>query len=61
MEDRKTQLVISDNGFQPEREAQVGILHFVNLSNPGFSGTLKQRCVLMHIFSPPLYPLSLTG
>lgn len=27
------------------REAEVGILHFVNTSNPGFSGILKQRYV----------------
>jgi hypothetical protein len=45
MDDRKTHLVVVDNGFQPEREAEVGILHFVNTSNPGFSGTLKQRYV----------------
>ncbi|RDW70150.1 hypothetical protein BP5796_08547 [Coleophoma crateriformis] len=30
-------------GFQPEREAEVGILCFVNSTNPGFSGILKQR------------------
>jgi hypothetical protein len=53
MDDRKTHLVIIDNGFQPEREAQVGILHFVNTSNPGFSGTLKQRYVSGYVlFSP---------
>lgn len=34
---------MSDNGFQPEREAQVGIVHFVNTTNVGFTGTLKQR------------------
>jgi hypothetical protein len=45
MDDRKTHLAVVDNGFQPEREAEVGILHFVNTSNPGFSGTLKQRYV----------------
>jgi hypothetical protein len=28
---------------QREREAQAGILCFVNESNPGFSGILKQR------------------
>jgi tRNA pseudouridine13 synthase len=39
------QIVVSDNGFQPEREQAVGILHFVNATNPGFSGTLKQRYV----------------
>lgn len=42
----QTQIVISGNGFQPEREEAVGILHFVNTTNPGFSGTLKQR----HVF-----------
>ena len=45
MEDQRTKLIVSDNGFQPERETEVGILHFVNTSNPGFSGTLKQRYV----------------
>ena len=41
----QTQIVVSDNGFQPEREETVGILHFVNATNLGFSGTLKQRYV----------------
>jgi len=45
MDDRKTHLAVVDNGFQPERETQVGILCFVNSDNPGFSGTLKQRYV----------------
>ena len=31
------------------REAEVGILHFVNASNPGFSGVLKQRYVNCYI------------
>jgi len=39
-------LAVVDNGFQPERETQVGVLCFVNAENPGFSGTLKQRYVL---------------
>lgn len=56
MDDRKTQLVVLDSGFQYEREAQVGILHFVNLSNPGFSGTLKQRYVFGHISIPLSLP-----
>jgi hypothetical protein len=43
MEPYTVQTVMSDSGFQPEREFQVGILHFVNSSNPGFTGTLKQR------------------
>ena len=46
MDDTITQTVVSDSGFQPEREAQVGILHFVNSENIGFTGTLKQRYVL---------------
>lgn len=45
MDDRLTRLAPVDNGFQPEREAEVGILYYVNPSNPGFSGTLKQRYV----------------
>ena len=40
------QTVVSDNGFQPDREAQVGILQFINEKNAGFTGTLKQRYVL---------------
>jgi uncharacterized membrane-anchored protein len=41
--------VPSDGTFQPEKEAQVGILHFVSVStkNPGFSGVLKQRYVCL--------------
>ena len=45
MDDTVKQTVMSDTGFQPEREAQVGILHFVNSENLGFTGTLKQRYV----------------
>jgi tRNA pseudouridine13 synthase len=43
MDDKINQTVMSDTGFQPEREVQVGILHFVNTENIGFTGTLKQR------------------
>ena len=43
MDSTINQIVISDTGFQPEREVQVGILHFVNSENIGFTGTLKQR------------------
>jgi tRNA pseudouridine13 synthase len=46
MDDTVKQAVMSDTGFQPERETQVGILHFVNAENLGFTGTLKQRYVL---------------
>jgi tRNA pseudouridine13 synthase len=42
-----TQTVMSETGFQPEREAEVGILHFVNSTNVGFTGILKQRYVSM--------------
>ncbi|KAH9205778.1 pseudouridine synthase [Leptodontidium sp. 2 PMI_412] len=38
-----TRVVISDTGFQPEKEIAVGITHFVNSENPGFQGVLKQR------------------
>jgi hypothetical protein len=34
-----------ENGFQLEREAQVGITHFVSMSKGGFEGILKQRYV----------------
>jgi tRNA pseudouridine13 synthase len=47
MDDLIKQTVMSDTGFQPEREAQVGILYFVNSENLGFTGTLKQRYVLI--------------
>lgn len=46
MDDTIKQTVMSDNGFQPERETQAGILHYVNSKNLGFTGTLKQRYVL---------------
>ena len=44
MDNRATKMIAAtDTGFQPEREFEVGVMHFVNASNPGFSGTLKQR------------------
>lgn len=45
MDDEKPNVAGGGTGFQPEREAKVGIVHFVNSSNPGFSGILKQRYV----------------
>ncbi|PQE22202.1 pseudouridine synthase Pus7 protein [Rutstroemia sp. NJR-2017a WRK4] len=33
----------TSNASEPEREAEAGILHYVNKSNPGFQGVLKQR------------------
>ncbi|PQE12108.1 uridine synthase protein [Rutstroemia sp. NJR-2017a BVV2] len=33
----------SSNASEPDREAEAGILHYVNKSNPGFQGVLKQR------------------
>lgn len=42
--------VMSDTGFQPDREAQVGIIHFVNSANVGFTGTLKQRYVKLLLY-----------
>jgi tRNA pseudouridine13 synthase len=45
MDHMPTQMAVAMNGFQPEREIKVGITHFVNHENPGFSGTLKQRYV----------------
>jgi hypothetical protein len=37
---------VDDVKFDPDsREAEVGILHFVNDNGLGFSGTLKQRYV----------------
>lgn len=45
--DRNNQTVVSEiGGFQPEREVEVGITEFVNTTNTGFSGVLKQRHVL---------------
>jgi hypothetical protein len=59
MDHQKTHLTIVDNGFQPEREYQVGILCFVNNSNPGFSGTLKQRYVSgRHSSAPFVFELA---
>jgi hypothetical protein len=49
MDNTIKQTVVSDSGFQPERDAQVGILHFVNSEKQGFSGTLKQR----YVFNTP--------
>ena len=51
MDDTIKQTVMSDNGFQPEREMQAGILHFVNSKNLGFTGTLKQRYVLRFLLN----------
>jgi len=50
MEDTIKQTVVSDTGFQPDREKEVGILHFVNEENRGFTGTLKQRYVICDPF-----------
>jgi tRNA pseudouridine13 synthase len=61
MDDKKTFLVAIDNGFQPERETQVGVLCFVNTENPGFSGTLKHRYVsncLSSFINSSIYGLS---
>lgn len=37
------------NTSQPDREAEAGILHYVNKSNPGFQGVLKHRYVCSDI------------
>src|SRR4051812_15723860 len=37
------------NASQPDREAEAGILHYVNKSNPGFQGVLKHRYVCFYI------------
>lgn len=34
--------------LQIEKEAKAGILRYVNETNPGFSGILKQRYVTLH-------------
>jgi hypothetical protein len=34
---------LDDFALDQEKERNVGILHFVNAANPGFSGVLKQR------------------
>jgi len=44
MDDRSSRLENSGE-ISDGREAEVGILHFVNSSNPGFSGVLKHRYV----------------
>jgi hypothetical protein len=45
MDEPEVPMPITENGFQPEREQQCAIVHFVNPSNPGFTGVLKQRYV----------------
>jgi hypothetical protein len=40
------------NSSQPDREAEAGILHYVNKSNPGFQGVLKHRYVCFDILCP---------
>jgi hypothetical protein len=47
--DRANQHVVSESGFQPNREVEAGIVEFVNKENQGFSGILKQR----YVFSQP--------
>lgn len=47
MDEPVVKMAITETGFQPEREKECGILHFVNESNPGFTGVLKQRYVLL--------------
>jgi hypothetical protein len=51
-------MVMSGTGFQPDREKQCAIVHFVNTSNPGFTGILKQRYVSHTAFlALDLYPI----
>jgi tRNA pseudouridine13 synthase len=45
MDEPLVTMALSETGFQPERETECAILHFVNASNPGFTGVLKQRYV----------------
>jgi len=47
--DRTNQTVLSETGFQPDREAEVGITEYVNTENRGFSGVFKQRYVSNYI------------
>jgi tRNA pseudouridine13 synthase len=49
MDEPMNPMVISETGFQPEREKQCAIIHFVNDSNPGFTGVLKQRYAFMFL------------
>lgn len=61
MDDRPTefQVAVTENGFNHEREAQVGIVHFVNETNQGFNGTLKQRYVITGCLLLPLHSFSI--
>ncbi|OWO99807.1 hypothetical protein B2J93_6862 [Marssonina coronariae] len=43
MDDLQARKIVSDDGFQPDKELEVGIKCFVNEQNPGFGGVLKQR------------------
>jgi tRNA pseudouridine13 synthase len=45
-------LTADDSQRDLKKEKQVGILHFVNASNPGFSGVLKQRYIPIAFLSP---------
>ncbi|KAK2628542.1 hypothetical protein QTJ16_001645 [Diplocarpon rosae] len=55
MDDLTTRKIVSDNGFQPEKELEVGIKCFVNEQNPGFGGVLKQRCASVYFLHTLLY------
>jgi hypothetical protein len=45
MDEPVVKMPLTETGFQPERERNCAILFFVNTSNPGFTGVLKQRYV----------------
>jgi tRNA pseudouridine13 synthase len=50
MDEPQVKMSFTETGFEPEREKQCAIIHFVNSSNPGFTGVLKQRYVLVFYY-----------
>ncbi|PBP24156.1 hypothetical protein BUE80_DR004906 [Diplocarpon rosae] len=61
MDDLTTRKIVSDNGFQPDKELEVGIKCFVNEQNPGFGGVLKQRCASIHLLHTLLWERELSS
>jgi hypothetical protein len=45
MDESETKVDVTESGFLPDQERHVGILHFVNVMNPGFTAVFKQRYV----------------
>lgn len=50
MDEPHVKMSFTETGFEPEREKSCAIIHFVNPSNPGFTGVLKQRYLLVFYY-----------